>query len=350
MTPTTAAKKDRRPLLDFLRALAIFSVLVCHSAQATWGVTSTSLTFGVLKLFGRLGVPIFLFLTGSLVLGKQFKTSDDFKRFYVHNFLPLLATVEIWTVIYNLYLLAVTGQFDFLLMLQQMVFFRQLPIAPWWYVPMIVGIYLVLPFVAVAIQSVPKKWLAAPMAIMVAYFFCYETYSSYASAIGIQPVAGPVLDMGFYGGMGGFYIILGYLLDKCRLLRKTPAVILLVAGIVSIAVLLYFEHLDMDLWYSNVFILILSASIFEIALRREPSMGRISDGPRSVLATISKASFGVYLCHFLFRDFAVVLTASIDWNFARFIVILAVLIVGSLVLVSVFWRSKRARLLLFDSK
>lgn len=52
---------------------------------------------------GRLGVPIFLFLTGALTLKKQIDTDEDVLKFYKKNLIPLLITIEIWNVFYNLF-------------------------------------------------------------------------------------------------------------------------------------------------------------------------------------------------------------------------------------------------------
>ena len=51
---------------------------------------------------GRLGVPIFFFLTGYLLLDKEYDRAK-YRDFLVKNFGGMLLTTEIWILIYNLF-------------------------------------------------------------------------------------------------------------------------------------------------------------------------------------------------------------------------------------------------------
>lgn len=88
---------SRNISLDFIRSLAAFFVVLNHvteniytftpefvitmSEKAKWFAFSS-------YTLGRIGVPLFLLLTGYLVLSKIF-TSDTIVQFYKHSLLPL---------------------------------------------------------------------------------------------------------------------------------------------------------------------------------------------------------------------------------------------------------------------
>ena len=105
---------DRKRVVyyDFARVFAIISISFNHAVNRTFdNYTDTQAEFLSLDhqtiliktcvtVFSRLGVPIFLMLTGALILSKSFETKDDLKRFYTHNWLRILITTELWLAIY----------------------------------------------------------------------------------------------------------------------------------------------------------------------------------------------------------------------------------------------------------
>lgn len=71
--------------LDYARSIAIFSVVVIHSLEMVYKmdfadlmkIGEVSLLFrDIVFAFGRTGVPIFLALTGFLLLDRDFSTSE----------------------------------------------------------------------------------------------------------------------------------------------------------------------------------------------------------------------------------------------------------------------------------
>lgn len=103
---------SRIAFLDAIRTAAISLVVLCHCTEAVYNFSYDSMASlpSEIQLFilsnftlGRVGVPLFLFLTGYLVISKQFDTKDRISKFYKHNYLPLLVTCEIWIILYNLF-------------------------------------------------------------------------------------------------------------------------------------------------------------------------------------------------------------------------------------------------------
>ena len=99
-------KTDRPRILylDAARCAAVFLIALNHAVNRSWAnfgavaeeFHSISLPSTVVKALltvaSRYGVPLFLMITGALILRKRFETAEDVRRFYRHNWLSLLIT------------------------------------------------------------------------------------------------------------------------------------------------------------------------------------------------------------------------------------------------------------------
>lgn len=77
--------KSRNASLDIVRVLAIIMVIVVHGVETVWSIHPGAMknlpmiegiTVLALHVFGRLGVPLFLFLTGYLMLGYKYSQKN----------------------------------------------------------------------------------------------------------------------------------------------------------------------------------------------------------------------------------------------------------------------------------
>lgn len=102
------SSKTRVIWLDWARAFAILAVIICHSTEAIYPFTidamaSASNTSRLAALsyfsFGRLGVPFFLFMTGYLLLDREYNRTACV-HFWKTKWFGLLLATEIWIVIY----------------------------------------------------------------------------------------------------------------------------------------------------------------------------------------------------------------------------------------------------------
>ncbi|MBQ6100208.1 MAG: acyltransferase family protein [Methanobrevibacter sp.] len=74
--------KNRIFYYDFLRAFAIIAVILCH-VDGRYEFTTASLKLAIpflLNDIGLMGVPLFLMLTGALLLGRKQSLGDFFKK------------------------------------------------------------------------------------------------------------------------------------------------------------------------------------------------------------------------------------------------------------------------------
>lgn len=316
-----------------------------------------SLPLATATYVGRLGVPLFLFLSGTLLLNKRFESDADVLRFYRRNFLPLLLTVEVWCTLYTSWLWG-TGveDVDPLALLARLLFFEQLPVAHWWYMPMILGIYLAVPLIAMAVQRVSFRIVAVPLVIVTINCILIPTINGVLEPMGIGPVDTLVLDSTFYGGNYGIYLVLGYYLDRRGLLRRVPGRVLAIGFSVSACLGVYEGFVGISLWYNNLWVFLGALFLFELLRRCDADgtpcqAGTIASSHAVTLVTwVSTTSFGIYLCHMMFLPYVQAVFAPIGPIALRSLVCTLILFGVSIAFVSLVRLAAPLRRVLFDMR
>lgn len=172
--------RGRTIWLDYARMLAIICVVITHTTERVYSLeaeilgqySSYSRIFALsMHTIGRLGVPIFFFLTGYLLLDRDYPR-EQYIFFLKHNFAGLLRTTTIWIVIYNVFnAWFYKTPFDIKNCLKNMFFLKATDMTHMWYMPVIIGMYLFLPFVANALKYTDLKVLYIPLSIVFIYQF-----------------------------------------------------------------------------------------------------------------------------------------------------------------------------------
>ncbi len=295
--------KTRVEWIDLVRAIAILTVLYIHATDGIYIISSDAILnytlysriFNFASLFiGRIGVPFFLMITGYLLLDRVY---DDgrVRKFWTKNCKGLVIVTIIWTVIYAVSLQFVTlnsGQVNFTE--AGNLFFSHM-----WYMPMIIGMYLSMPFVASALKPYDPKTIRNATIVFSLLAFALPFITLLCDMNGIKNVT-IQYSLGFSGGVYGIYIILGYLVKK-NLFKKYSSYILGVLTLISFAICVLFQYYayimgyDFFLWYEFPFILLGSIALFELCSRVE----HVRAFP--LVTFLSKYSFAVFLIHNLFR-------------------------------------------------
>lgn len=303
--------KKRIAWLDFARSLAIFSVVVVHSLEMVYKlefndmmkIGEVSLIFrDIVFTFGRTGVPIFLALTGFLLLDRDFSTSDKILKFYKKNLLPLWLTTVIWIVIYFIAgVLKGTMEADFVGLLKDVLFLRTYLMGHMWYMPMIIGMYVALPFVSNAIKNISSKVLAIPYCIVLFLYFVFSLISVLENSFGFDLELERKLDTTFLGGTYGVYIIFGLFCKRGDLKKiKTPVVWAISAlGFVFTVFMIWLSNshgYDFHLWYDFPGIFLASMFAFE-GFSRMKLESKAAKLATPLVTQISVVSLGMYFIH-----------------------------------------------------
>lgn len=301
--------RSRSTKLDYIRCLAILLVVVCHCNERLYGKITApqlriTLPYSFFFALGRMGVPLFLFLTGSLVLSKLVKGNDDVASFYRRKLFPLAVSAFLCTIFYYARSILVLEQpFDFLQALRVLLLLENCPRAVLWYLPMIIGMYIALPFVAVVFRKIPFRSFALPLSILLIVQFILPFISNVAMVLGFSPIAGnTALDTSFLGGAYGLYIVFGYFVRSGVFDGREKFKGILAVGATSyffLVVMLFITtayRRGYVLWYSDLLLLIASCCLY-LLLFNYLRLKRCH-----VIELISRASFGIYLVHYALID------------------------------------------------
>ena len=303
MDQQTSGSNKRIVWIDLLRCIAILCVVLCHATEAVYDFDLESMTpirpavvlAFTLFTIGRTGVPIFLMVTGYLLLDRPYDEGGAV-RFWKRNLLGLLLTVEIWIVIYDLFLAWYHGyEANPVGILADMLFLQKVDMSHFWYMPMILGMYLFIPFVAAALQHFDTKTIMIPLAIASCFLFGVPLANVVLETLKVGTLS-EQLSLDFSGGVYGILIVVGYLFkkDAFKDVKKGWYAAALVGGLLGTLALELWATGNGNLytvWYDNPLICLASWGIFGLV------QGADEVPLPDAVQHLGTCSFGIYLAH-----------------------------------------------------
>ena len=165
-------KKKRLNWLDVARAFALISIMSNHAISRVFDNYSnqhlefiqqsaiTQMFKSIVTTFSWLGVPIFLMISGVLILNKSFETQDDIKRFYKKSWLPLVVLTVFWSFADYIFMTLVVYKYSisldwFINLIKTLFFLDKVEFGCMWYMDMIVCLYTIFPVLAVFLKKFP---------------------------------------------------------------------------------------------------------------------------------------------------------------------------------------------------
>lgn len=310
---------------DGVRAVAILLVLLNHSLEFIFSLNTAAdyLSYDstvryastFIFLIGRLGVPLFLFLTGFLILKKELSSLSDITRFYKKNLLSMIVTMEIWMLLIFAFMHYHFGFDQYIQIPLSMFFIQQVPYMQMWYVPFIVGVYLGIPFLACIIKNIPNQILGIFFIVIMACSLVTPTLWTFLRF----PDQAVLLKNCMYGigyhSYAVLYLVAGYFLghDKIQCIKKMPTMLLVILAAIFFCLnwkiqMLAFElgH-DAKFGYDQIFGFLASICLFILLLRLfkkysgESTKGRVSLLER-IVSTVATLSFAAYFLHAPLQD------------------------------------------------
>lgn len=198
-------QKKRLIWADLIRILAIYLVVVVHSTLFPTTLTSVSdvVRIGTFNLAASC-VPLFVMLSGALLLGKK----ETYGTFISKRAVRLLVPWLTWTVIYFLAHFHVQSTVG--LAKQFLTTFES-----FWFLPMILGLYCLTPALRIFVGAAKKRdiWL------IIFFWFCVVSllpYTRNSLAFPRQVDDGMLRQVIHYLG----YYLLGYQLVNCNFFRR----------------------------------------------------------------------------------------------------------------------------------
>ncbi|QEC64938.1 acyltransferase family protein [Mucilaginibacter ginsenosidivorans] len=295
--------------INNLKVISLFAVIVLHTASLLLmdfknATLSDWFAADLYNALTRFAVPVFVMITGALLLHREYEIGDFLKRRLSRIIWPFL----FWSLVYigySLYDEEIVFTSDVwknvLLVLHQLKYGAYYHL---WYVYMLIGLYFIIPVVGRFVRAATEREI---LYFLVVWFAVISFTQPYLSRFW------PQVDVRYFTGYIG-YLVLGHYLAFKELPGKrntTGLVIFYFLCLAGIAVGTYFTTASTGnistLMYEPLgpFIILYAAGIFllaRITVYQIPgSLIRIRD-------LIGNYSLGIYLCHALF------LTLLGEWN------------------------------------
>ncbi len=315
---------DRIHYLDLVRFTAIISITLNHAVNRSFNIASgqidefnslslfMNITKTILYSFSRLGVPLFIMITGALLLQREYADRKNLVKFLKSNWLGLLITTEIWLTIMFWYLqignnsvLHIEGiKVCLIRFVMTLLFLNPVTMGSMWYMPMILCLYLLIPMLAISLSAVENYYFVIPCTIVFFCSFVLPDINAVITGFGLKHTLKTTLDSSNIFSMYAVILLLGYFLSKDILSRMSTRLVF-VLSILSFLSFCLFQfwlfslEYDYTIRYNSIFSVISSIFLFELAKRGEPIYNRkiyqkIAYSPVTV---ISKISLGIYFVH-----------------------------------------------------
>lgn len=296
------SEEKRKVHYDLLRIIAAFSVVMLHSSAQFWYSSDiNSIEWIVANSYdalSRFGVPVFVMISGAMFLPKQYNLS--IKRLYAHNILRLAVIFVLWSGLYGL---SDCIYFDFTQVgwkdiAKEMVLGRY----HLWFLPMIAGIYMLLPILRTWVQNAERRNLEYFLVLFfILQILCWTLRSVYTS-----DYLNYVLDMLQVDLVCGYvgYFVLGYYVSYVKIPQKYHKIIYFSAFPAAVLNVVLGNYLSIragvpkgdfyDSYGLFTFCIVLACFLFFTEV-----MSRVhySEKAERLIRGVSKGTLGVYVMH-----------------------------------------------------
>ena len=344
--------------LDVVRFIAMFTVVCCHCTDPFNFYPGTAPNIGEIKLWGaiygsvlRPCVPLFVMITGALLLPVRGDASTFYKKRIPRVFYPFL----IWSVLYNLFpwitgLLGLNPQIilDFFPYAGEEVMRQSFSVSleyilmiPFnfsilavhmWYIYLLIGLYLYLPVFSAWVEKASERaklmfLLAWGVTLLLPYY--YQFVSNY--------LWGTCSWNSFrmlyaFAGFNGYLLLGHYLKNLEWSLKKTLTIGIPMFAVGYAVTFLGFRHitalpeytdemLELFFTYCSLNVVMMTIPVFMLAKKVKVNSERM----KKALANLTVCGFGIYMIHYFFTGPSVVLMRAIDMPIGLQIPVAAIL-------------------------
>ena len=346
MEPTLTRQTPAQHIvwLDVVRLVAMFTVVCCHCTDPFNFYPGTSPDIVDIKFWGavygaalRPCVPLFVMITGALLLPVRGDASAFYKKRIPRVFFPFL----IWSVIYNLFpwitgLLGVEPKviLDFfpysgeevmrqslavsLGYIAEMPFNFSLLDVHMWYIYLLIGLYLYLPIFSAWVEKASERaklWFLAAWGVTLLLPYYTEFAAPYLWGTCSWNSFGMLY---YFAGFNGYLLLGHYLRNHNWTGRHLCGIGIPMFAIGYAVTFLGFrrmtslpdftdEMLELFFTYCSLNVVMMTIPVFMLCKRANFRSERI----KKALANLTLCGFGVYMIHYFFTGPSVVLMRAI---------------------------------------
>lgn len=356
---------------DLLRFVAIMMVICIHCTDP-FNVSPEARSNPEYNLWGsiygaflRPCVPLFVMLTGMLLLPIQ----QDMGQFYKKRMMRVIVPFLIWSLLYNLFpLLTGIMGWDSSILTKMFAYAGENPSQSWesslhniymipfnfniytiplWYIYMLIGLYLFMPFFSAWLKQATDKQMKVFLFIWGITLFlpyCNEYISNYILGTCAWNNFGTLY---YFAGFNG-YLLLGYYLNVNNKLTIGKTIILSVILFVIGYVITYIgfrdmtsksniseEQMELFFLYCTPNVLLMTVAVFILVQKIQIRSPFIT----SMLSNITKCGLGIYMIHYFIVGIGYLIIEKINLPIAFQIPTTGILVfILSWGIVSLFYR------------
>lgn len=298
-------EKQRTISLDWMRFVACILVILQHVAEFYYvspeflpARTENTFLVGIFNSISRVSVPLFVMISGYLLLPMRQSTADFFKRRFTRILYPFL----VWSVVYSIYF-AILRHDSFMQWVQHVLC---IPITyeaeHLWYIYMLIGLYVLIPVLSPWLKSVSRRELEAYL-----FLWIFTTLLPYVKlvfpTIGAAAFFNSSPTFYYFSGFVG-YLLLGHYIRLYNPFTKVQAVSAIVIGwIVTSVIFLHqlahcetLEELELSWGFCTLNVLLMCVGVFVLFIGIKKSTNSLIE---KWVVSVSTFSYGIYLCHVL---------------------------------------------------
>ena len=288
------AEKTRIKYFDTLKFLAILGVIFLHCFILKENILIINFNIVDLNQIGRFGVPLFLLISGALLLNREIELKSFFKKRFVRICYPLFFFIII-AYLFNIY---------------------ARPLVAFWYCWMVLGAYLAVPIMNIFVKYASEKEIEYFLAVFVITALLYQTFKLFNIKYS--------LDLNFFITPIS-YLILGYYLSTKEFDKFPNKIILISFALFVISTILKMKFgnffdiypkmnlsstLDLGILQiiqvSSVFLIVKNVYSEHVTGIFSSVKGFLETNiVNGFILSVSKASYGMYLAHMLFLKYYV---------------------------------------------
>lgn len=299
--------KNRILYLDILKILAALFVIFNHYSFVINGESYLSkVLFTVLFTICKMAVPLFVMVSGALLLRKKTSYKEIFTKRIIRVFVPLVIVSMIYTFVYydglnfnNIFafIVAIFTEYDI----------HYIPY--WvWYLYMLMALYVMTPFLKKMLKGFKEKDYKIFFVIFLIAVGIFNTIGPLSSVFGETKNINSHFTGNLFTIAVGYYVW-GYYISKLKLNKKNVKcawIVLILSLFVGMAFVNYavyhqgFNYNDVIDW-SVLFVALPSAALFLLFKYYFKDYNNLKAS--KFISIISDSSFGVYLTHVFLFDY-----------------------------------------------
>ena len=301
--------------LDFIRIFAIFFVIFNHTSEMGYFLfadyPTDSIRFWIymaVSIVSKVAVPLFFCVSGALLLGKE---PEGLRKLWKNRILKMIIILMVFSLVnYVNYCWYAGKEFNLGKLLKTIYSGPSVVNGHLWYLYAYLAFLICLPFLQVLVKKLESKYFLYMVAIVI--FVKVLHVIEYLGSQGTVQISDD-----FHDNLWGMtdvvlYPCIGYYmhhrLDETDIRKRLP--IIWGVNLFGIAISCYMTYYmgqvtgELNEWYTqefmNSFVLINCMCIFTSA-KCWFEKRCISDVSKKIIASVGKASFGIYLIHQLVK-------------------------------------------------